>query len=192
MRLAAYGAVSTTLATAVILAAFQQRPNFYSACVYLSQSNACLMILTNMGVFLTILLGFTVQKLFFGHLRAIEEAHLRERTWFAVTETFLAMTVFRDEFNTRFVVMFVSLLFVKCFHWICQDRIDYVYTKSVFGVNLQMEQFPTIPWHFHVRMVSAMLVFLAADIAFISHAIDVTIRHGASMMIMFGFEVVRL
>jgi hypothetical protein len=126
MRLAAYGALSTSLATAVILAAFQQRPNFYSACVYLSQSNACLMILTNMGVFLTILFGFTVQKLFFGHLRAIEEAHLRERTWFAVTETFLAMTVFRDEFNTRFVVMFVSLLFVKCFHWICQDRIDYV------------------------------------------------------------------
>ena len=126
MRLAAYGAFSTSLATAVILAAFQQRPNFYSACVYLSQSNACLMILTNMGVFLTILLGVSVQKLFFGHLRAIEEAHLRERTWFAVTETFLAMTVFRDEFNTRFVVMFVSLLFVKCFHWICQDRIDYV------------------------------------------------------------------
>jgi hypothetical protein len=126
MRLAAYGAISASLATAVILAAFQQRPNFYSACVYLSQSNACLMILTNMGVFLTILLGFTVQKIFFGHLRAIEEAHLRERTWYAVTETCLAMTVFRDEFNTRFVVMFVSLLFVKCFHWICQDRIDYV------------------------------------------------------------------
>jgi hypothetical protein len=191
MRLAAYGAASTSLATAVVLAAFQQRPNFYSACVYLSQSNACLMILTNMGVFLTILLGFTVQKLFFGHLRAIEEAHLRERTWFAVTETFLAMTVFRDEFNTRFVVMFVSLLFVKCFHWICQDRIDYV-RPSRMALTLQMEQFPTIPWHFHARMVSAMLLFLVADVAFISHAIDVTIRQGASMMIMFGFEVHRL
>lgn len=34
-----------------------------------------------------------------------------------------------------------------------------------------------------------MLLFLGADIAFISHAIDVTIRDGASMMIMFGFEV---
>src|SRR5271170_4829892 len=53
-----------------------------------------------------------------------------------------------------------------------------------------MEQFPTIPWHFHLRMVSAMLLFLGADVAFISHAIDVTIRHGASMMIMFGFEVI--
>jgi hypothetical protein len=41
-------------------------------------------------------------------------------------------------------------------------------------------------------MVSAMLVFLAADVAFISHAIDVTIRLGASMMIMFGFEVTKL
>lgn len=126
MRLVAYGALSTSLAAAVILTAFQQRPNFYSACVYLSQSNASLMCLTNMGVFLTILLGHITQRIFFGHLRAIEEAHLRERTWFAVTETFLAMTVFRDEFNTRFVVMFVSLLFVKCFHWICHDRIDYV------------------------------------------------------------------
>jgi hypothetical protein len=41
-------------------------------------------------------------------------------------------------------------------------------------------------------MVSAMLVFLALDVAFISHAIDVTIRLGASMMIMFGFEVPKL
>ena len=54
-----------------------------------------------------------------------------------------------------------------------------------------MEQFPTIPWHFHVRMVSAMIIFLAADVAFISHAIDVTIRDGANMMIMFGFEVLQ-
>lgn len=35
---------STALATAVVLRAFQQRPNFYSAAVYLSQSNACLMV----------------------------------------------------------------------------------------------------------------------------------------------------
>lgn len=56
-------------------------------------------------------------------------------------------------------------------------------------IGLQMEQFPTIPWMFHVRMVSAMLLFLGADIAFISYAIDITIHYGASMMIMFGFEV---
>jgi hypothetical protein len=34
-------------------------------------------------------------------------------------ETCLAMTIFREEFNIKFVVMFVSLLFVKIFHWLC-------------------------------------------------------------------------
>ena len=108
-----------------------------------------------------------------------------------MTETFLAMTVFRDEFNTRFVVMFVSLLFVKCFHWICQDRIDYVWPFDCQMLNRFDRWSNSRQYHgvFHVRMVSAMILFLGADIAFISHAIDVTIRHGASMMIMFGFEV---
>ena len=36
--------VSTALATAVVLKALHQRANFYSACVYLAQSNANLMV----------------------------------------------------------------------------------------------------------------------------------------------------
>lgn len=64
MRIAAYVGVSSTtfysskcsviltvwlqtsvaLAASVLLRAAYERPNFYSACVYLSQSNACLMV----------------------------------------------------------------------------------------------------------------------------------------------------
>lgn len=54
--------------------------------------------------------------------------HLYERAWYAVTETCLAMTIFKDEFDTRFVVMFTVLLFLKVFHWLCQDRVDSVST----------------------------------------------------------------
>jgi E3 ubiquitin-protein ligase synoviolin len=36
--------VSTALAGGVIVSAFNQRANFYSACVYLAQSNLCLMV----------------------------------------------------------------------------------------------------------------------------------------------------
>jgi hypothetical protein len=36
------------------------------------------------------------------------------------------MTIFKDEFDTRFVVMFTLLLFLKVFHWLCQDRVDSV------------------------------------------------------------------
>ncbi|RUP06387.1 hypothetical protein BC936DRAFT_140315 [Jimgerdemannia flammicorona] len=52
--------------------------------------------------------------------------HLYERSWYAVTETCLAMTIFRDEFDTRFVVTFTTLLFLKIFHWLAQDRVDFV------------------------------------------------------------------
>ena len=57
--------------------------------------------------------------------------HLIERSWYAVTETCLAFTVFRDDFSPRFVALFTLLLFLKCFHWLAEDRIDYV---SVFAI----------------------------------------------------------
>lgn len=52
--------------------------------------------------------------------------HLLERSWYAVTETCLAFTVFRDDFSPRFVALFTLLLFLKCFHWLAEDRVDYV------------------------------------------------------------------
>lgn len=65
-------------------------------------------------------------KVFFGQLRAAEMEHLLERSWYAVTETCLAFTVFRDDFSPRFVALFTLLLFLKCFHWLAEDRVDFV------------------------------------------------------------------
>ena len=75
-----------------VLHAFRERSNFYSAAVYLSKSNASLMvrarlqpvrtgwltalatlqILWNQGIYQTILFGKVVQWIFFGELRIIE------------------------------------------------------------------------------------------------------------------------
>lgn len=54
--------------------------------------------------------------------------HLMERSWYAITETCLAFTVFRDDFNPKFVALFTLLLFLKSFHWLAEDRVDYVST----------------------------------------------------------------
>ena len=72
MRLGVYGAASTALAGVTLQQVYTQRGNFYAAGVYLAKSNACLLILLNFGVFLTILLGKALQRLFFGQLRMIE------------------------------------------------------------------------------------------------------------------------
>jgi E3 ubiquitin-protein ligase synoviolin len=44
---------------------------------------------------LVVLLGKIMRKIFFGSLRAAEFEHLMERSWYAVTETCLAFTVFK-------------------------------------------------------------------------------------------------
>ncbi|KAH6648226.1 E3 ubiquitin-protein ligase HRD1 [Verticillium dahliae] len=116
MRLVWYAGVSTTLATAVVVSAFQQRANFYSAMVYLAQSNFCLLILIN---FVYLIYGTTVyglQRIFYGPLRQTEVEQLSERAWFAITETCLAMTIFRDEIGAWFLVMFTARRQTGLFH----------------------------------------------------------------------------
>ncbi|KAG9286468.1 hypothetical protein G9A89_014634 [Geosiphon pyriformis] len=176
VRLAVYGGISSFLAISVVAAAFRQRSNFYAACIYLSKSSACMMILMNMGFFLMIVFGQILQSIFFGQLRAVEIEHLYERAWYAVTETCLAMTIFRDEFDTRFFVTFTTLLFLKIFHWLCQDRVEF------------MEQSLAVPMSFHVRMVALMEILCAVDALLVLHAVDVTMKKGPNMMIMFAFE----
>lgn len=73
-----------------------------------------------------LMLGKLMRKVFLGPLRAAEFEHLMERFWYALTETCLAFTVFRDDFNPKFVALFTVLLFLKSFHWLAEDRVDFV------------------------------------------------------------------
>ncbi|KAI8639723.1 hypothetical protein BD408DRAFT_471436 [Parasitella parasitica] len=176
MRLAVYGCVSSILAIGVVFSAMHQRSNFYAACIYLSKSSACMMILLNMGFIISVLFGKVLQAVFFGRLRAIEVEHLYERSWYAVTETCLAMTIFREEFDLQFIVVFTTLLFLKIFHWLCQDRVEF------------MEQSPANRVVFHVRIINLLAILLLVDSLLANHAIHVTLTKGPNMMIMFGFE----
>ena len=67
----------------------------------------------------------------------IEVEHLYDRSWFAVTETCLAMTIFRDEFTSQIVALFGCLLAMKMFHWLAQDRVEYVSTAKYVSVLLE-------------------------------------------------------
>ncbi|VDI37964.1 E3 ubiquitin-protein ligase synoviolin, partial [Mytilus galloprovincialis] len=123
-----------------------------------------------------ILMGKLMRKVFFGQLRPAEMEHLIERSWYAVTETCLAFTVFRDDFSPRFVALFTILLFLKCFHWLAEDRIDY------------MERSPIISLLFHLRAITLITLLGILDLYFINHAYYSTLVKGASVQLVFGFE----
>lgn len=50
---------------------------------------------------LTLLLGRITKAVFFGQLRDVEVEILYENARYAITETCLALTIFREELNTR-------------------------------------------------------------------------------------------
>ena len=171
-----YAATSTALLTAVVYEAVQQRRQFYPTVIYLTTSKVSALVLGNEALVLTLLFGQLCKRFFFGRLREAEVEHLYERSWFAITETCLAMTIFREEFKVRFVALFTALLFLKIFHWLLQDRVAF------------MEQTPAVRLFTHARMLLLMATLFALDAAFLYHAVSVSLLRGPSVLLLFAFE----
>ncbi|GAV04788.1 hypothetical protein RvY_15013 [Ramazzottius varieornatus] len=167
---------SLILTTAVVSNAFYQRKQFYPSIIYITKSNASMAAIYFQGLTLVFLTWKLLRWVFFGQLRPAEIEHLVDKSWFAMTDTCLAFTVFRDEFNSSFVTLFTILLFLKCFHWLAEDRIDY------------MERTPVITKLFHFRAVSLLTTLSFLDIFFVAYAYNSLVTRGASYQLVFGFE----
>ncbi|KAI1723942.1 ring finger domain-containing protein [Ditylenchus destructor] len=165
--------ISTTL---TIANAFFLKKQFYPSVVYLTKSSTSMAVIYFQAAVLSYLVFSFLRWIFFGQLRAAEIEHAQERVWHAIMETCLAFTVFRDDFSPKFVVQFVILFFVKAFHWLSEDRVDY------------MERSPVITLLFHARIMGILSLLSAVDSYFISHAFFTTLMRGASAQIVFGFE----
>mmetsp|Transcript_2765 Transcript_2765/g.7578 ORF Transcript_2765/g.7578 Transcript_2765/m.7578 type:complete len:384 (-) Transcript_2765:2350-3501(-) len=171
-----YVVVSFLSAFAVLLHAMNLKRYFFNAVIYLSRSKFATVVLGNAAVAVLLLCGKLVQAVFLGPLRFREEERLHIRVREAVIETCLAMTVFREEFNSKFIAMFAILLFLKVFHWLGKDRIEY------------LEEQPNATALAHARLVGLMSVLFALDMHLLVSCVSTTLRHGPSMMVLFAFE----
>ncbi len=135
-------------------------------------------ILTNL-IFLiacSVLLG--LQKLLFGPLRPIEIEQLYEKAWFAVTETCLAMTIFRGEIGGWFLVMFFSLLAAKVWGWIGEGRVEVL-----------EQQPPQHPRLFHTRLAISLSISVLFDSYMLEYLVKEVLHQARpDMTVMFGFE----
>ncbi|KAL6920712.1 hypothetical protein ACHAPO_004607 [Fusarium lateritium] len=178
MRLGWYAGASTALAGTVVLSAFYQRANFYSAMVYLAQSNFCLLVLVNFALLSYSSFIYSLTRLFYGPLRAVEVEQLTERAWFAITETCLAMTIFREEIGAWFLVMFAALITGKVWGWIGDGRVEVL-----------EQQPPANPRLFHLRLSVSLTLSFIYDIYILRYTINTVIQQARpNMMVMFLFE----
>ncbi|KAG9192159.1 E3 ubiquitin-protein ligase synoviolin [Alternaria panax] len=181
-RLQLYVAGSAVMAQIVLMRAYYERPNFYSAAVYIAQSTGSLMFLVNLMLIVAASFGYGLQRLFYGPLRAIETEQLYDKAWFAVSETLLAMTIFRDDLGMWFFAMFLCLLAGKVWQWIGEGRVEFL-----------EQQPPASPKLFHTRLTSSLLLSVAFDIFMMQYCIDSILSEARpGVMVMFGFEYVLL
>ncbi|KAF7991839.1 hypothetical protein HCN44_010640 [Aphidius gifuensis] len=176
MRAAVIMLISVALTCVVISNAYYQKKQFYPSVVYITKSNPSMAVIYLQGLILVFMTNTFLRKIFFGNLRAAELEHLVEKAWYAITETCLAFTVFRDDFSPKFIALFTLLLFLKSFHWLAEDRVDY------------MERSPVITWLFHIRVASLLFLLSFVNVTMIEYAYNSTLSKGASVQLVFGFE----
>jgi len=120
LDLKVYALVSLLGTCGLLAKQYQQYQQFFPTMVSVSTSKSFSIVLGNLALVLIILFGKLLKAIFLGALRDREVEHLGERIWPTVTDTLLAMTIFRDEFNLRFISMFTLLLFLKNFPLVSQ------------------------------------------------------------------------
>ncbi|KZT68293.1 hypothetical protein DAEQUDRAFT_338359 [Daedalea quercina L-15889] len=177
-RIALYCLLSVLLLVGTIANACRNYSNFYSVTIYLSKSSRSVLVLANTGVLLALGSGRLLQQVFFGPLQAREVERLYDQTWIFVTESLLAFTIFRDDFDIPFVIMFGFLLFVKCFHWLMADRVE----------TMDQVTYPGPPLLFHIRINTLFVLLWAVDIVMFAFAVESTLNHGVNGMVLFASE----
>lgn len=121
---------------------------------------------------------YELQRLLYGPLRPIEVEQLYDKSWFAVMETLLAMTVFREEFGSWFLVMLVSLIAAKVWGWIGEGRVE-----------ILEQQPPTNPLLFHTRLSISLILSACFDMFMLDYATHTVLEQPRpGMMVMFAFE----
>ncbi|KAI0305634.1 hypothetical protein B0F90DRAFT_1808856 [Multifurca ochricompacta] len=177
-RIFLYTFASTLAVSTTVINALQNHSNFYSVVVYLSKSGASVLVLANFGLLLALMCGRLFQHIFFGSLRAVEVERLYDRMWFFVTESLLAFTIFRDEFDIPLAVMFGFLLFVKSFHWLLADRIEW----------MNQMPYPGPPTLFHIRITGLFFLLWITNIVMLAFAAESIFTNGVGVIILFASE----
>lgn len=121
---------------------------------------------------------YGLQRLCFGQLRAIEVDQLSDRAWVAITETCLAMTIFREEIGAWFLVMFTLLVTGKVWGWIGDGRLEVL-----------EQQPPANPRLFHSRLVVSLMMNTLYGMWLLRYSINTVVQQARpNMMVMFLFE----
>jgi E3 ubiquitin-protein ligase synoviolin len=160
----------------MVIYACVTREQFYPIILLLVNSKVSFLLISNMIFAFTLLFGQILIKLFFGSLRDVEYELIMERAKYSITETCLALTIFRNDLSPSVFAFFLLLLFLKIFHWLSRSRLDY------------LEQVARVSLSTHTVLFILLLLLIAIDFTICYQCILFTHSKGKTVIVLFAFE----
>ena len=174
-------------AFALIYYALRTRQQWYLALVYLSSRKWAYIVLGNALVASLIAIFQFFTNFFMNGLRLAEAEGLGDFFRWNVTETCLALTMFRSELNIQTGILFLILVLAKCLHWVADMREGHLrMTEEAVIVNPETGRLG-LRWS-HFRLLLCLVVLQLFDIlAVVQCGYDI-MNKGPSVSILFAFE----
>jgi E3 ubiquitin-protein ligase synoviolin len=166
--------------------AMRTRRQYYLATVFLSSSKWAYVVMGNTVLAASLTLFDAAVKTFLNGLRIQEAEGLQDFFRWNVTETCLALTMFRSELSVVTVLHFVALITVKCLHHVGALREQHLrmteeaVTESASGWPSLRDQ--------HVNLLGFLFVLQMLDIWALQFTVTDLVTAFPSVSILFAFE----
>jgi E3 ubiquitin-protein ligase synoviolin len=185
-----YTSSSFAAAVALVYYALRTRQQWYLAIVYLTSSKWAYIILGNALIASCISIFRFFTSTFLQGLRLAEAEGLSDFFRWNVTETCLALTMFRSELEVDTFLIFLLLILAKCLHWVADKREQHLRMTQEAVVPIEsgwLRGFPTIQMS-HGRLLLLLISLMVLDVIAVAYCgVDIA-KNGPSVKILFGFE----
>ena len=182
-----YVRVSFWAAFALVFYAYRSQQQWYLALVFLSSSKYAYVVLGNAFLASLVWAFNFLTGFFLNGLRLNEAEGLGDYFRWHITETCLALTIFRSELNVKTFLLFLCLVFTKCMHHIVDARETHLrMTQEIVVAN------PSNGWISlrlpHVKLFSLICLLQLLDICGVVLGGQDIAKNGPSVTILFCFE----
>jgi E3 ubiquitin-protein ligase synoviolin len=185
-----YTQASLGAALALLWYALRTRQQWYLALVYIRSSKFSYIVLANALVALCVGIFRGMTKTFLGGLRLHEAEGLGDFFRWNVTETCLALTMFRSELTVSNGILFLLLVLAKCLHWVADLREGHLRVTDESIVTVEegfWKGWPKLQRQ-HVKLWLLLIILQIMDILAVQWCGNDILTHGPSVSILFGFE----
>ena len=182
-----YVRVSLWAAVLLVYYAFRSRQQWYLALVFLSSSKYAYVILGNAFVATLVWAFRTTTDFFLNGLRLNEAEGLGDYFRWHITETCLALTIFRSELTVKTAMLFLCLVFSKCLHHVVDAREAHLRMTEEIVVANPNDRWISLKLP-HVKLFALISLLQMVDIVAVVLCGQDIMKHGPSVSILFCFE----